>query len=1119
MNSVRYLTLILLSYSLGDLLIYILYSQQTNINLLSDLKNNLPSSIFENEYYFDFQFVEITANQTIENILEAQQTFITIDVTFDVYWSSIIYHYTERNQIVNLNLNFDSNSYGEWQFFIHNSIDQHQNAAGFIIDFFEWKNFAIISNESPINLKLALNVETKYRSQVSQKLVLPDSISDESIENLISKIIKPNGIQLFFILEEGYGLWKFIEKLKSKKIYKKGAGIIVGSTAIWAPAEDGVTIYVEKGLETAQSYSEYEILAIKQFTDIILDFKSKYPSIQIDSLLLRQLFESNTFQHRKLPIFSVVNIYNSQKIIKAQIEGWNATIFNSTFFYPGNTAITPKRSETEIVVSIASGSAEPDGSTNIYNPQNFLGSLYAQWVINNSTSLLKNFYISQFQTNCGSSIFDLKFYYTCMRQYKDQLGVAFLSPSFDIGAIGYIYAFRGLGVEIPHCGASTVVSFLSNKTEYPEYMRISTSGDYIATNLAKIISYLGWTHAAVIFGNNTYNYPLYKKLYDEFASLRVSIMNDENKKLIPQNYLRTDFEQYKYIFKHIYSLKVRICLLVLGNPYAWHAIEGLYDVGFRKGDIILFVTSKAGGSGPVFNDLDEHVIKRTSLMDGSLSGSINEYVGNYGEKIKQEIIQAFYPYPPSYKCYSFDAFMLVAHGLDYTINQGSDIENPWLLNKNLRKQRFISCSGLISIESNSNNRNYASINFNNFYYNKTDKTYYEVPVTIVNLGTQVLFEQIQEITWPGNSHTTPNDMRDKNFDCPFEEKITSHSEKGIGVFFGICFAIFSISIYISFLIWKKYKKVYIPKLLKTKKLKFADMMVYSVIAVEFFQYLYLGPPILSINSAVTHASDMASLDFSKLTSIKRTAFWIQMIITICIAWLMVFLNFFTMTKLRNCFIFNFLANIRSLLEILMPLLGNILFVPILLFLLNIFACTHTTGNSVLGTYLDKDCYQYCWEDKHLLFVFLCLFTIFVYVPLTIYYRPVYQDVQESLHIKTMPSYLVIKSFAQIFFVIFKKTIGLWQPEIHGFLYFVFFSIYIWMIYLVKPYNYDKICLILIISMLMVAWSVFWTSIANVVMGNLTPWICCQLIGWAVIFILGYLKAKKLPSLIITESGS
>ncbi|CAG9322129.1 unnamed protein product [Blepharisma stoltei] len=263
MNCICYLTLFQITYSIGDMLIYVLYSEKTNSNLQADMNSSLHRTINQNESYFDVQLLEIDTASNLADILVAQQFFLTVDATFDLHYSKIINQYTEENSIINLMLSLDSSFDGEWQFFLHNSAAQHQQVAEMTINYFGWKNMAIISDEQSINVNIASSLEKMLKNRVSLKLILPQSINRDSVESLVGKIIKPNGIQMFYILEEGEIFINFIENLKNKNIYKKGAGVLGGSSSIWAASENGMLIYVEKGLETAKSYAEYEMLAIK----------------------------------------------------------------------------------------------------------------------------------------------------------------------------------------------------------------------------------------------------------------------------------------------------------------------------------------------------------------------------------------------------------------------------------------------------------------------------------------------------------------------------------------------------------------------------------------------------------------------------------------------------------------------------------------------------------------------------------------------------------------------------------------------------------------------------------------------------------------------------------------
>lgn len=74
-------------------------------------------------------------------------------------------------------------------------------------------------------------------------------------------------------------------------------------------------------------------------------------------------------------------------------------------------------------------------------------------------------------------------------------------------------------------------------------------------------------------------------------------------------------------------------------------------------------------------------------------------------------------------------------------------------------------------------------------------------------------------------------------------------------------------------------------------------------------------------------------------------------------------------------------------EVVMPIIGNLLFLPILAILINIFICTKGSGNDFDETILDKDCTTYCWKNDHIIYAIFSATFILIYLPLAVYFRP------------------------------------------------------------------------------------------------------------------------------------
>lgn len=79
----------------------------------------------------------------------------------------------------------------------------------------------------------------------------------------------------------------------------------------------------------------------------------------------------------------------------------------------------------------------------------------------------------------------------------------------------------------------------------------------------------------------------------------------------------------------------------------------------------------------------------------------------------------------------------------------------------------------------------------------------------------------------------------------------------------------------------------------------------------------------------------------------------------------------------------------EMVELFLPILGNMSFLPIISTLFNVFKCTESTGDSFTDSFMDKDCYEYCWKNDHLIFALISLFALMIYHPLAVYARPLW----------------------------------------------------------------------------------------------------------------------------------
>eukprot|EP00358_Blepharisma_japonicum_P003654 CAMPEP_0202954470 /NCGR_PEP_ID=MMETSP1395-20130829/50832_1 /ASSEMBLY_ACC=CAM_ASM_000871 /TAXON_ID=5961 /ORGANISM="Blepharisma japonicum, Strain Stock R1072" /LENGTH=195 /DNA_ID=CAMNT_0049670007 /DNA_START=1104 /DNA_END=1691 /DNA_ORIENTATION=- len=195
-------------------------------------------------------------------------------------------------------------------------------------------------------------------------------------------------------------------------------------------------------------------------------------------------------------------------------------------------------------------------------------------------------------------------------------------------------------------------------------------------------------------------------------------------------------------------------------------------------------------------------------MTGILTTANQEYVGTYGLQIKNELKSYYNGQDPAYKCMAFDVAMLIINGLKYAVDKGDDYEDAAIINKAIRLAYFTGCSGVVSIDSASNNRNGLAISIFNIQLNTTGvykngiPPYIEPQVGLYNPASSTAMEITATIIYPGNTTKTPTDTRPKP-DCPFEDSERQTSHSGEALLFAICFALCVVTLVITAFIWNK----------------------------------------------------------------------------------------------------------------------------------------------------------------------------------------------------------------------------------------------------------------------------------------------------------------------------
>jgi hypothetical protein len=196
------------------------------------------------------------------------------------------------------------------------------------------------------------------------------------------------------------------------------------------------------------------------------------------------------------------------------------------------------------------------------------------------------------------------------------------------------------------------------------------------------------------------------------------------------------------------------------------------------------------------------------------------------------------------------------------------------------------------------------------------------------------------------------------------------------------------------------------------------------------------------------------VDLENVINMQNGVFWIVCNVTIGVAALMPALFLFNTYAIRGTFPSSgTLANLKSASDTLLPVIGNILFLPIVSILMEVFMCRQTSGDDLSDSYLDKDCYATCWTGEHVAYAIVSGFILLIYLPIAVYMRPKWQEYQHDLHIMTLPRFLILKSIFQVFVIAISKTFSRIYPKFYAAIYITSFAVFLVSFQKARPYSY------------------------------------------------------------------
>lgn len=875
-----------------------------------------------------------------------------------------------------------------------------------------------------------------------QLLQVPEELTREKALEIVGRIIKPSGTTVYALFASSEVAAQLLYAFDEKRLNKQGYAFILTEEAHFLSTFVRETVSLAKHGLLFVTREESWMAATREEAEarVLINLLAK----------LRDPYNLEEPLQPYLPAFYLVNMQNSQPTLVA-VRPRDVSL-TTRIVFPGNSTEFPTSGKVSIPVSINSIWLNADGSIYPPSPVVMRGAQLSFEDANNRSDILPNFVVNWKSISLSGFKFNYTFTKSQVEKYSKDLGLLHMPPSLGVNAIQTSHILRDLNMPVP-LAIGTRGDLLASPTEFPFYLRTRTGNSYCANVVAQFFKFFKWKRLAVLYTQDKDdNEELYRDFMQYASPLGLNIVNNEEQRVLAPG-LSSEEQRAKLNASLSYIMKTDVRILMIISNDVTIIWEFMYDMGIRN-EYLLIVST--GLSYSMINGLgDAAAYKRKVVTNGALQFFPRTFVGKEGERVRQLMKAKDKNYMLN-GCSYFDCGMLYMHATDYMITSGLDYENTTQVVQAMRGTHFVGCAGVIRIELNSNERADEGYSLINVQYFENNDTLVVQDAVHYNPFSATLVQIVNPIHWPDNSTGIYLDTLSSTFDCPFLESEVRDFPPGVIVGTSVCFALFALTIGVAIVIWRKRWSYPKYQTLDTMQEMSADDVMQLVgMPIECLQYISIGPSPGKLNWWIGTISSTAALEGDVLLNTQGNFYWTLWTAmgTLGVYFLLCMLK---LTKLGNRLEWLPIWSFAMLFfNVALPVLSTLLFLPIVSTLSQVFLCFHSTGPEFSLSYLNKDCYEYCWGLKHILHVVWCSVVLCLYIPWAMYRQPLWQEQQSVLHINSQPLSLMVKSVMQVLLLAIDHTLKQHYSEEQGGCFLAVIASYLLFLVLFPQYNYHR----------------------------------------------------------------
>ena len=1063
----------------------------------------------------------LESNQLEELSAVIEGSFGVVDMTYSSLATLVLAEMCQTAAVVHLVLGHVSDMrYYDQTYYITGRQEDLANAINSLLQHFSWNKANLITDDSigieQVKVLLSSSFTPIY---TFFSFTLTDTAS---IERNVGQEIRRSGNRICVLLTSSSLTPTILTAQYNKQIGGAGfANVLLHRSALelgtsTVPSiHTGSLVVTEEEMVGTRSMKEVYFRTLQEIAFMYSSFSDK---MRIKYFLDQKY----PLKYRSAP-FCIENMQNGSRVLVGKITG-NEVNFTSNPVFLGNTTEIPRNTRTPLQISgnfgVRNVATISSTAHNYYR-----GALLAVQQIANMSNILKNFELELYNFTAGVTVWNYDFAYGNVYPNRDKLGLAVLSGTSSGVTVKLISLLNDLNFSGPIIGSSNTVNSLSSRSNFPTFARTVLADSFITNVYLQMFKMFGWTTCGLFVSNETWGLGFKADFTKLAESNGIRIANDPILQVLPTPIPTIDtLRNYTANFLDFINTKARVLIIVVNNN-AILTIDYLYELGLRAGDLQV-VANEWMTLGLVTTNDTEVNRRRSELLRGVIQFAPAAFLGSFGARVRSDYIEMYNYQPPTYSCFFYDSALAVAYALDQTIEAGQDYANPAVLMKSLRGTRFVGCTGTVTFQADTNDRAPMQYNVLNAQFGSNDSYITNfTSVGVYDPTSSLVFRFTSDVVWCDGGTDVPEDLRKSSIGCPFEDKYDHDFPKGRGLLYGVCFGITLLTALMTGVIWRLWWNRPVTHLTEPKEISIQDVVLMLGLGIELIQYISIGPDLTYFSSALASLFSVTTLDVQTFLSFKNGGFGViwTLVFGVVVMWVLMCVIVFChldyhLEWLPCC---GFVGDVS---EMAIPFIGNWLFVPITAVLLDVFQCVHGVGLSsqsltFLDSYLYNDCYLSCWQGLHIFYILASSISLAIYLPAAVLLRPLWQELQDHLHIHTFPSFLLVKSTFEVLLISLNKAVKITNPTIHTCLYLVMFGLLLAFSIRFQCYGYRRIALWHRLILGVVIWSGFLALVSQLAESTSVGLFILLLIGWVGVVVLGVIyQIRRIPSLLYRKPG-